>query len=94
MAGEQDVLPGGQVLTFLPAIGTNKRNPSFWGDRQVRSLVVGTHRQMMLEEARDAIRAVVGADRTPSKSALQRCWARIDKAIAQSRVRPVRSARA
>lgn len=89
MAGEQDLLPGGLVLTFLPAIGTTRRNPNFWSDLEVRRLVLAHHRQMTVEQSRSAIRQAVGADRTPSKSALARVWQRLDKAIASARLRPV-----
>jgi plasmid stability protein len=91
---EQDVLPGGYVLAYLPAIGSVRRNPSFWSDIEVRRLVVAHHRQMTVDEARDVIRAAVGDERTPSRSALARAWKRLDKAISTSRVRLARRAQA
>lgn len=90
---EQDVLPGGYVLAFLPALGSTRRNPSFWSDLDVRRMVIATHRQMTIEEARARIASKLGADRTPSKSALARAWKRLDKALAVSLARPVRAGR-
>lgn len=89
-ASEQadDRLPSGHVLAYLPALGTTKRNPSFWSDVEVRRLVIATHRQMTVQEALAHITAAVGPQRTPSKSALARVWKRLDRAVAASGIRP------
>lgn len=88
-----DMLPGGYALTYLPALGSVRRNPDFWSDAQVRALVVSTHRQMTIHEALARIKDAVGIARTPSKSALGRVWKRLDKALSIARVAPVREAR-
>lgn len=71
------------AVVQLPAVGSTRRNPAFWSDMEVRRLVIETHRQMTMEEARAAIAEVVGDARTPSKSALARVWLRLDKAGAR-----------
>jgi hypothetical protein len=90
---QQDTLPGGYVLAFLPANGTARRNPDFWNDLEVRRLALATHRQMTIEQARASIIEAVGAERCPSKSALARVWMRLDKALSTARARPVRRER-
>ncbi|WP_337846211.1 hypothetical protein [Sphingomonas sp.] len=77
MAGV-DVRATIRVPDMLPALGSYHRNPDFWGDVAVRELVIETHRQMTLDAARQHIAARVGAERTPTRSALARCWKRLD----------------
>ena len=65
-------------VTHLPAPGGHHRNPNFWGDLDVRELVIATHRQMTGKDAIIHIRERVGPARTPSHSALSRAWKRLD----------------
>lgn len=57
--------------------------PKFWGDFEVRSLVLATYRQMTVDQARDYIRARCGEARTPSRGSLHRFWQRLDLLKAQ-----------
>jgi hypothetical protein len=75
---------GAKMVARLPKVGVNHRNPKFWGDVEVRNLVIDNHRQMYLSELRDLISKTVGPARTPGRSSLQRAWARLD----QAKVRP------
>lgn len=68
------------ILTRLHDDGRRRwqRRPDFWGDLEVRQMVIETHRQMTLSAARVLIENRVGRFRCPSKSALQRAWQRLD----------------
>lgn len=59
----------------------NGRRPNFWTDISVRMMATQLHREMKLDDAREVIAAFYGADRTPSRSALQRYWKLLDKAV-------------
>ena len=61
------------------------RRPSFWGDGELRVYLTEMHRQTTIARCLEECRARFGADRTPSKSALQRYWAVLDRARAKSR---------
>ncbi|BAV64795.1 hypothetical protein [Sphingobium cloacae] len=67
-----------ETLAALPPLGRVRRNPDFWGDLEVRRLVIELHRQVTIDCALAMIEARVGAERTPSKSALGRAWKRLD----------------
>ena len=58
---------------------SHQRRPAFWSDVEVRGLVLATHRQMEISEARDLIIARCGAERAPSRSAIGRFWLRLDR---------------
>lgn len=60
------------------------RRPSFWGDGELRVFLTDMHRQVTIAACLAACRETFGADRTPSKSALQRYWAVLDQARAKS----------
>jgi hypothetical protein len=53
--------------------------PKFWGDVEVRGLLLAAYRQMTIDQARDRCEAIVGPVRTPSRSAIGRFWTRLDR---------------
>ena len=57
-----------------------QRYSPYWRDHEVRALMIALHRQMTLSDAVEEIAAVVGHDRAPSRTALQRIWKQLDKA--------------
>ncbi|PZU56614.1 MAG: hypothetical protein DI547_16195 [Sphingobium sp.] len=63
---------------ILPPLGRVHRNPAFWSDLEVRQLVVEMHRQVTINAALEIIAQRVGAERTPTKSAIARAWKRLD----------------
>lgn len=67
------------AATHLP-IWTDGHRPAFWGDLDVREFLTTCHRQMTEVAARAACERQFGAARTPSKSALNRYWQRLDRA--------------
>ena len=60
----------------------SQRYSPYWQDHEVRALMISLHRQMTLCDAVAAIADEVGADRAPSRTALQRIWKQLDKARA------------
>ena len=74
---------GDAVAPYFP----HGRRPSFWGDGELRVFLTEMHRQTTIAACRMACAEKFGAERTPSKSALQRYWAVLDKARAKSRKR-------
>lgn len=54
------------------------RRPAFWGDKPVLMLLTDLHREVTLKEAREICSQRFGPDRTPSRSALNRFWLRLD----------------
>ena len=58
----------------------SQRYSPYWQDHEVRALMISLHRQMTLSDAVAAIADEVGADRAPSRTALQRIWKQLDKA--------------
>ncbi|MDZ7895019.1 MAG: hypothetical protein U5M50_08765 [Sphingobium sp.] len=57
--------------------------PKIWRDEAVRNAVMAKHRRMTIAEAVEQIREEFGAERAPSKSALQRMWKKMDRAFAR-----------
>jgi len=53
--------------------------PRFWGDTEVRGLVLSTYRQMTIDQARAFISERFGDDRTPSRSSIGRFWQQLDR---------------
>lgn len=74
---------GAAIAPFFP----HGRRPAFWEDGEVRVFLTDMHRQTKIAACLDACREKFGAERTPSKSALQRYWAVVDQARAKSRRR-------
>jgi len=74
---------GDAVAPYFP----HGRRPSFWGDGELRVFLTEMHRQMTIAACLAATREKFGPERMPSKSALQRYWAVLDKARAKSRKR-------
>lgn len=66
------------MLEMLPPVGSNRRNPDFWSDLEVRRLVVELHRQVTVRRAAEIIKDHVGPERTPGKSSITRAWKRLD----------------
>lgn len=63
---------------------SRQRRPKFWGDMEVRGLVLATHRQMSVDEVHALIVERCGAERAPSRSAIHRFWLRLDRLKAAS----------
>lgn len=63
------------------------RRPDFWADGEVRVFLADMHRQTTIAGCVAACREKFGAERTPSKSAVQRFWAVLDQVRAKSRKR-------
>lgn len=63
----------------LAPVWANGQRPKFWSDFDVRVLMVRTHRQMRIEEARGLCAERYGPARTPSRSALCRLWLALDR---------------
>ena len=59
----------------------NGRRPRFWDDLPVRIAATQLHREVGLERACALIAGRFGAERAPSRSALQRYWALLDNAV-------------
>lgn len=57
--------------------------PKIWRDEAVRAAVLAKHRRMTIAEAVKQIGEEFGAERAPSKSALQRMWKKMDRAFAR-----------
>ncbi len=55
-----------------------QRRPRFWGDIEVRSLVMSLHRQCTIDEACQRLVTQFGPDRAPSRSSLGRFWKQYD----------------
>jgi hypothetical protein len=53
--------------------------PKFWGDVEVRGLMLSAHRQMTVDEAKDKCVLAYGIERSPSRSAIHRFWLRLDR---------------
>jgi len=70
--------PVAATVSNAPA-WSNGRRPKFWRDIQVRTLLVSLHREMTIADARAVCEAQFGAARTPSHSAIGRCWQQIDR---------------
>lgn len=68
------------LITYLPIWKTGHR-PRFFYDRPVLELLTSCHRTMEIKTVRAFCLQKFGADRTPSKSAIQRYWARLDVAF-------------
>lgn len=62
--------------------------PKFWGDVEVRGLLLAAYRQMTIDQARERCRAIVGLARTPSRSAIGRFWTRLDRLLSAADDRP------
>lgn len=62
----------------LAPVWRNGRRPAFWSDFDVRVLLVETHRQVALDEARHICAERYGPARTPSRSAIHRFWLALD----------------
>lgn len=60
------------------------RRPSFFADREVRAFLVVCHRAITIDLARAEVSRRFGKDRCPSRSAVQRFWAVLDKVRARS----------
>ncbi|MFN3676199.1 MAG: hypothetical protein ACK4TC_09480 [Sphingomonas pseudosanguinis] len=73
-----------KMVARLPATGAKHRNPKFWGDLEVRNMVIDHHRQIYIRDLRKLIRDRFGDARTPGTSSIQRAWARLD----EMKVRP------
>jgi hypothetical protein len=57
--------------------------PTWWWNTGVRDFLTGAHRRMRIEDARaEAVRRFGAA--APSKSSIQRYWARLDLRIANA----------
>lgn len=54
------------------------RRPKFWSDTEVVTFLTERHRTDTLEQVLKACRETFGDARTPSRSALQRYWGRLD----------------
>lgn len=67
-----------QTATYLPIWQTGRR-PDFWRDIEVREFLTTVHRQMTLNDAMGISKDRFGPDRTPSRSSIQRFWARLDQ---------------
>lgn len=76
-----------EAATFLPSVFRlinaagelrSQHYSKYWHDLEVRAMVIALHRQVTIKDAVAAIAAEVGADRAPSKSALQRMWKQLD----------------
>jgi hypothetical protein len=57
----------------------NGRRPELWSDDEVRRAAIVLHREVTIDEAREHIARTFGAERCPSRSALQRFWDVLDK---------------
>jgi len=73
--------PFADAVTHLPIWKDGKR-PRWWGDREVRAFIIASHRQITIDQCREALIARVGVDRTPPRSSLGRFWQQFDKARA------------
>lgn len=62
----------------LAPVWKNGRRPAYWSDFDVRTLIVETHRQMTIAEARAICTDRYGPARTPSRSAVHRLWMALD----------------
>jgi len=59
------------------------KTPEWWRNTGVRDFLTGAHRRMRIEDARaEAVRRFGAA--APSKSSIQRYWARLDLRIANA----------
>lgn len=70
------------ALTHAPALWFDQARtvrPKFWGDVEVRGLVLSAHRQMTIDEVRERSLRDYGKARTPSRSAIHRFWQRLDR---------------
>ena len=56
-----------------------RRMPKFWTDEQMRRFLIVEHPVSTLDQARQALVALVGDDKAPSRSAIQRFWHSLDQ---------------
>lgn len=66
-------------IAARPDLFSYGRRPKFWSDTEVVTFLTHKHRAVTLAQALAACRAAFGAARTPSRSALQRYWSRLDR---------------
>lgn len=66
-------------LTHLP-VWRNGRRPPWWSNLPLRQFLVGAHRQMTLQDARDKAVQTFGTG-VPSASSIQRFWGRLDTVV-------------
>lgn len=55
------------------------RRPAFWSDPEVREYVIRQHRRAELSDVIRACQERFGEQRTPSRSAIHRCWMKLDE---------------
>lgn len=58
---------------------TRARRPKFWGDVEVRGLLLAMHRQATVDQVRERCIQAFGEERTPTRSAIHRFWQRLDR---------------
>lgn len=63
------------------ALWPHGRRPGFWADLPVRIAATQLHREVGLVQACALIAERFGAERAPSRSALQRYWAVLDEVV-------------
>lgn len=64
--------------------------PKFWSDVEVCNLLTSLHRTMTEGKALAICEAQFGSDRTPSQSALNRYWVKLDSAFGPNDTHAVR----
>lgn len=67
----------GSAGTTLPLLQSGRR-PNFFGDVEVRELMVSLHREVKIAEAHRLCTDRFGPERTPSRSAIHRFWMYLD----------------
>lgn len=74
------------VLPFRHDDGRLRRQrlPKFWYDQPVREVVLVLHRRLTVNAALAKLVADFGSERAPSRTALHRCWQRLDLAHGRS----------
>jgi hypothetical protein len=58
---------------------SRQRRPKFWGDVEVRGLLLAMHRQATVDQVRERCIQALGEERTPARSAIHRFWQRLDR---------------
>ena len=71
-----------RMLSQLLWMDQHKRYPRWWHDQEVADLVVAYHRRATLDDLVDMIEDLMGSDRAPSRSSVQRIWKRLDALLA------------
>jgi hypothetical protein len=68
-----------QALSDELASVMSGRRPAFWSDVEVRLFLAEQHREVTIEQCWILCRDRFGAERTPSKSTIQRFWGVLDR---------------